>query len=687
MNLEISKEYFGELIPFIEDDEITDITWNGKDLWIDDLKKGRYKSDVKLSKQFVNSFATRIANLANKNFNMSSPLLEAETDNLRISIVDNSVTNTDRSIAIRKTPAVRRLNESGMIKEGYAQAMVIKLLEIFVKGHSSIIVTGDVGSGKTELIKYLTKFIPPYERAISIEDNYELRLSSINPDLDCIEIKADTTGQFSYQNAIKAALRQLCKWLLMAEARSSEVVQLLEAASTGCIVMTTMHSDDVRKIPDRVVNMMGIEGEEKRNDVYNFFDVGVKVGIQKTDKGIKRSIDQICVIDRDNDTNTLTVIYDNGFNGEKVPRNVWKKIEEGAGDNQKVLALFDFLRPEDAGTFEVKDTPEFAKMLEEAEEELRLEYTDPFEEIAALGDESLIPIEKFEELKERSLESDPDCIEISEEEISDDTLSQFTDDGLEDTVSNLIDTLFNNDDIIDELRREIQVVEDCMNKGVPIPQEELVKIYKTLGMDENGKKVLNAMPLPKSTQETSEGETSLDKLIAQLDEEDKSKEITEHNDLDNDLQKIIGELAVPAGSVVSENSVSNAKKEIQKILAEENFNNEDELEAEINKMFETRKLGFTHQEEFSQDFDDIQERIDEILSPEYNEIFNNNSSVIDFKNEIDKLFPAENSTLEEVKSPICELNVEDFYLDMDEPTKHLFTDDELDEIFKANEIN
>lgn len=327
MSLYINKEYFGELLPYIEDDLITDITWNGSSLWIDHLERGRYKEDLKLSDTFVTTFSTRIANLANKNFNASEPLLEAETDDLRISIIDNSVTNTNRSIAIRKTPAVRRLSEEKMLKDRYADKKVIELLQACIKGHCSVIVTGDVGSGKTELVKYLTKFIPDFERTISIEDNYELRLSQINPNLDCVEIKA--TPNFSYQKAIKAALRQLCKWLLMSEARSVEVVQLLEAASTGCSIMTTVHSDDVRKLPDRIENMMGLEGKNKRNDVFNFFDIGIKVDVKKNNGKIQRKISQIGVFDRDKGENKLILIYDNGqFTGEELPENIQKKIKD-----------------------------------------------------------------------------------------------------------------------------------------------------------------------------------------------------------------------------------------------------------------------------------------------------------------------------------------------------------------------
>ena len=53
----------------------------------------------------------------NVQFNKNNPLLEAETDNLRISILHDSVTNTGISISIRKTPAVRRINRDSIVKD------------------------------------------------------------------------------------------------------------------------------------------------------------------------------------------------------------------------------------------------------------------------------------------------------------------------------------------------------------------------------------------------------------------------------------------------------------------------------------------------------------------------------------------------------------------------------------------
>lgn len=326
--LNLQDKYYEDLLPFIKDDQITDIVWNGKDLWIDHLKKGRYKEDIKLSKKWVEMFAARLSNLAGEHFNYSKPLLEAETDDLRISIIHPDVVNQEYSLAIRKTPAIRRMNEETMLKEGYANETLIKLLRAFVESNCSIIVIGEVGAGKTELVKFLTKYIPNWQRTITIEDNYELRLSSICPELDVNEIKINERS-FNYRDAIKASLRQKVHNLFLSEARGQEAYELLEAASTGCRIMTTLHCDDVRKVPDRFMNMLGIEGKDKINDIYSFFDVIIKVNLEMRKDGVFRNIEQIGLLDRTNNKNTLAVLYDEGnFNQDCFTQKFIKKFKK-----------------------------------------------------------------------------------------------------------------------------------------------------------------------------------------------------------------------------------------------------------------------------------------------------------------------------------------------------------------------
>ena len=211
--LSLPDRAFGQLLKYINDDDITDINWS-RNLWVNHLKKGRYKiENFVLDDAFIQQFYTRISNLMNVQFNKNNPLLEAETENLRISILHDSVTNTGISISIRKTPAVRRINRGRIIEENYCTEKIDIFMENVIRSHCTVVVGGLPGVGKTEYVKYLTNYIPDYERVYTIEDNLELRYGAINPEKDCVEIKV--SDSFGYAEALKASKRQLPTWVLL----------------------------------------------------------------------------------------------------------------------------------------------------------------------------------------------------------------------------------------------------------------------------------------------------------------------------------------------------------------------------------------------------------------------------------------------------------------------------------------
>lgn len=83
----IEDKYFGPLLPFIQDDMVTDVNWNGKELIVDDLERGRHTvAGTEISESFISQFSARIANAVSAPFNKYDPLVEAEVDGLRISI-------------------------------------------------------------------------------------------------------------------------------------------------------------------------------------------------------------------------------------------------------------------------------------------------------------------------------------------------------------------------------------------------------------------------------------------------------------------------------------------------------------------------------------------------------------------------------------------------------------------------
>ena len=87
----------------------------------------------------------------NVQFNKNNPLLEAETDNLRISILHDSVTNTGISISIRKTPAVRRINRDSIAKDDYCNADIDTFIENAIRAHCTVV--GITGVGNRRICK------------------------------------------------------------------------------------------------------------------------------------------------------------------------------------------------------------------------------------------------------------------------------------------------------------------------------------------------------------------------------------------------------------------------------------------------------------------------------------------------------------------------------------------------------
>lgn len=327
MVINTNKELFGEIWPYIIDDNVTDIKWNGKNLWITDLKKGRYMENVVLSDEWLRIFTNVIANSVNENFNMSKPSLMAETKELRIQALHNSVSGDNTiCLAIRKTPSCARLLKQDLVASGYASDFTMKLLPCLIRARLSGVITGDVGAGKTELEKYLCSFIPKSDPIVTVEDTLEMKLKVLYPEKDIYSLKISES--YTSEQAIRDALRLNTKWLIISESRGREITRIMEGASSGCVALTSIHAENVWEIPDRILNMAGDNSRVGlENDIFTFFDYAIKVKADYSEKGIERNIDQVCFFDRKNKKNETKILVVDG-KAQKciIPENIYNKF-------------------------------------------------------------------------------------------------------------------------------------------------------------------------------------------------------------------------------------------------------------------------------------------------------------------------------------------------------------------------
>ena len=97
--MELGKEYFGPLWKYIANEEITDVDYNGREIWLTNIYNERYRVnqayvDENMTLAFVEQFTQRIANVVSQQFNKQNPELEAETSELRVTVLHEHPENT-----------------------------------------------------------------------------------------------------------------------------------------------------------------------------------------------------------------------------------------------------------------------------------------------------------------------------------------------------------------------------------------------------------------------------------------------------------------------------------------------------------------------------------------------------------------------------------------------------------------
>ena len=102
---------FGPLQTFLDNDDITDISYsNNGQVWLKTLSKGVYRvENTGVDNALIEKIAFQCANTMGKTFNMANPFLDAESAELRMNFVHDSIAKNGIALLIRKTPAKIRL--------------------------------------------------------------------------------------------------------------------------------------------------------------------------------------------------------------------------------------------------------------------------------------------------------------------------------------------------------------------------------------------------------------------------------------------------------------------------------------------------------------------------------------------------------------------------------------------------
>jgi twitching motility protein PilT len=130
-----------------------------------------------------------------------------------------------------------------------------KLAEIAELKNGLVLVTGPTGSGKSSTQASIIDIIneKKHYHVVTIEDPIEYLHSHKNSTINQREVGQDTRD---FPSALRATLRQAPKVILIGEMRDFETTEIaLEAAETGHLVLSTLHTIDASKTVDRIIGL------------------------------------------------------------------------------------------------------------------------------------------------------------------------------------------------------------------------------------------------------------------------------------------------------------------------------------------------------------------------------------------------------------------------------------------------
>jgi len=134
---------------------------------------------------------------------------------------------------------------------GLSDSNAIRYRKSFTKPYGMILVTGPTGSGKsTTLYATLNQIARPEINVITVEDPVEYRIPGIN------QVQVNPKAGLTFASALRSILRADPDVVLVGEIRDKETAQIaIEAALTGHLVLSTLHTNDAPSAITRLIEM------------------------------------------------------------------------------------------------------------------------------------------------------------------------------------------------------------------------------------------------------------------------------------------------------------------------------------------------------------------------------------------------------------------------------------------------
>ncbi len=287
-----SLEHYDILSHLIEKPDVNDIIVKSfKDISVQ-IGRRNIQTDLSFpSHQAYKSFVENLLKRVGKACTLATPVIDAAIDpHIRACVTHESFSPPGSgpmlTLRVVRHPQV---SIETLVSHELAPKKVLDYLSCIMKdGLATILVSGEVGTGKTTLIKALTTKIREEDALLIIEDTNEIVLERpFTRTLLTREANTEGAGRISPAMAIRTGMRMAMNRIILGEMRDAEAAEaFVDVCSSGHSGVSTVHARSARDALSRLELFLlraqpGVDTETVRKEISNAISIVVHLGLDR----------------------------------------------------------------------------------------------------------------------------------------------------------------------------------------------------------------------------------------------------------------------------------------------------------------------------------------------------------------------------------------------------------------------
>lgn len=249
------RHFLAPILPLLDDSSVSEIMTVGHDTIYFEREGKIHESDLQFSDEAALMAAVRnIAEYVNRRVDAENHSMDARLPTgERVHVIVAPASRRGTCLTIRKFQR-KNMGIPDLVVQGSLSGAAASLVNLAVRLHRNIVISGGTGTGKTTMLNALSTAIPNEERIIVIEDSSELMLDQ--PHTVYLEAQsADKYGDggVSIRDLFVDSLRMRPDRIIVGEVRRGEALDLIQSMLSGHSgSLTTVHANSPRDAVSRL---------------------------------------------------------------------------------------------------------------------------------------------------------------------------------------------------------------------------------------------------------------------------------------------------------------------------------------------------------------------------------------------------------------------------------------------------